>query len=334
MIKIKKIIIMTFFMLLLICGITLNNNIYARSEKKVILGGDTIGLRLNTGIYVAGLYQVETNNGKISPWKNSDIKEGDKIVKYDGNNISTNNELLNLLKQEDDNNVKLTLIRDKETINTNIDVVITKNNYKSIGLYIKDKIQGIGTLTFIDPNTSKFASLGHAIYDDNLVIGAQAGIISESSIEGIKKGISGEAGEKRATLSNVILGTISSNKVTGVYGKVKNEKLLDGKLIETASQNEVKKGPAKIYTVIKNNTIESFDIKITGVLLQESTNVKGIKFEVVDKELLDKTGGIIQGMSGSPIVQNNKLVGAVSHVSIEEPNIGYGVHIEWMLSDL
>lgn len=322
------------FALILILFTSTNLITHASSNKLVILGGNSIGLKLDTGVYVAGKYEVETKDKRVSPWASSDILEGDKIVAFNGSKIKNNSDLLTKLKNEKEGKVNLTIKRNDRTFDTQIDVVITKNNDKSLGLYIKDRILGIGTLTFIDPETSKYASLGHGIYDDNLVIGTQLGSISKSNVEGIKKGIRGEAGEKRATFSNVVLGSIYANKITGVYGKITNKSMLKGKTIEVASQEEVKIGKAQIYTVIDGEKIESFDIKITYVNLQDSTNVKGIRFEVIDNDLIDKTGGIIQGMSGSPIVQNNKLVGAVSHVSIDNPTIGYGVHIEWMMLEM
>ena len=327
------------FFIILLTFITItsvnSNKIYAAKDNSVILGGHTIGIKLDTGIYVVGKYEVKSeNNETLSPWKNSDIEVGDKITYFNNKKITTNAELLNELKNIKKNTVNLKIERNNKIINTKIDIVNTKESSKSIGLYIKDRLLGIGTMTYIDPHTKKFASLGHGIYDNNVIIGTQKGTINVSSIEGIKKGTRGSAGEKKAIFSNVQLGTVVSNKITGIYGVVTNDDLLRGTKVEVGTQNDVKIGLAKIYTVIDGKKVESFSIKIIDVVKQESTNVKGIKFEVTDQELISKTGGIIQGMSGSPIVQNNKLVGAVSHVLIDEPKIGYGVHIEWMKKDI
>lgn len=329
--------IIKFFLLLVITFslfLGFSSVSYAKTNhKSVILGGNSIGLRLDTGVYVAGKYQVEVDNKKISPWKNSDIKEGDKVLSYNGKKINSNNDILELLRNDLNETVTLTIERNNKIISTSVDIVRTKNKTKSLGLYIKDKMIGIGTLTFVDDESMTFASLGHGIYDSNVVIGTQNGNITTSNVDSIKKSLPGEAGEKRASISNIVLGTIKSNKITGVYGKVNNLNMFDKHKIEVADQKEVKTGKAKIMTVVDGNKIESFNIMITSVALQSSLDIKGIKFEVTDDRLLNISGGIVQGMSGSPIVQNGKLVGAVSHVCIDNPQNGYGMHIEWMLKD-
>lgn len=330
--KIIKSFLVLFLILML--SLTINFTSYATNRhKQVILGGNTIGLKLDTGVFIAGKYQVEVNDKKISPWKNSDIKEGDKVVAYNNHKISSNNDILELLRSDNNESVTLRLERNNKSITTSVDIVKTKNHSKSLGLYIKDKMIGIGTLTFIDEDTKAFASLGHGIYDNNIVIGTQRGNITTSSVESIKKSFPGEAGEKRASITNIVLGSIKANKITGVYGKINNIGMFNNQKIKTASQEEVKIGNAKILTVIEGNKIESFNIIITSIAIQTSLDVKGLKFEVTDERLLSVSGGIVQGMSGSPIVQNGKLVGAVSHVCIDNPKNGYGMHIEWMLQD-
>ena len=331
-IKITKYFLL--FILLLTIFISNKNISYANnSSKKVILGGNTIGLKLDTGVFIAGKYQVEVHNKKVSPWKNSNIKEGDKILEYNGHHVSTNNDILEMLRNDHNEMATLKVERNGKIFSTTIDIVKTKNMSKSLGLYIKDRMIGIGTLTFIDDETNIFASLGHGIYENSVVIGAQNGNITTSSVESIKKSLPGEAGEKRASISNVILGSIYANKTTGVYGKISNIGMFDNKKIETAKQEDVKIGKAKILTVIEGNKIEAFDIKITSIALQHSIDVKGLKIEITDGRLLNVSGGIVQGMSGSPIIQDDKLVGAVSHVCLDNPKNGYGMHIEWMLKD-
>lgn len=307
--------------------------VYAKESIKVIPGGESIGIKLNTGIYVAGKYQVDTTKGKIEPWRKSDIEIGDKIIKIDNINVDNNIELINNVDKSVDDEVILTIQRGSLKFDTPIQIVNTKLNQKSIGLYIKDKLLGVGTLTFINPETKQFASLGHGVIDERVLIGQISGDLLYSSIDSIKKATPGNPGEKRATLSTSVIGTLSNNNATGLYGDIRTNSLFSKPKIEVGTQNDIKIGKAKILTVISDNKVSEYDIEIIEVLKQNTRNIKGIKIKVTDPILIEKCGGIIQGMSGSPIIQNNKLIGAISHVTIDDPLIGYGIHIEWMLSN-
>lgn len=303
------------------------------SEDYVFLGGDSIGLKFSTAVTITGKFQVETTNGKQSPWKNSDLEIGDQIIAFDDEEVTSNQALLNCLTRCNDDTVILTLKRDNQEFDTNINVLKTKNNEKSIGLYIKDQIIGVGTLTFIDPKTKIYASLGHGIFDTAIAVGTTTGKVVHSNVETIKKGTPGVPGEKRASIEKTVIGTILKNEVTGVYGLI-NDNSQTREKVTLASQSDVKTGRAKIYTVTSQNKIEGYDIMITSVNKQDSKNIKGLKIKVTDQRLISIAGGIVQGMSGSPIVQDGKLVGAVSHVTVDNPLIGYGVHINWMVDDL
>lgn len=321
------------FIITFICALILfsSNTIYANNDVYVIPGGEAIGLKLDTGVYVAGKYQVSSKNTKLSPWKNSDIEEGDHILTCNGITVLKTTDLNRLVQNTEKSNVTLEIERNNDTFTTNIDVVETLNGEQSIGLYIKDRLIGIGTLTFINPETNVFASLGHGISDKSLTFGDVSGELVNSNIEGIKKGIPGVSGEKRASICASQLGKVELNSITGVYGKVNG--CLKKKAIKAAQQKEVKKGSAQLLTVVSGNNVEAFDIEITNITLQESKGVKGIKIKVIDNDLINVAGGIVQGMSGSPIIQNNMLIGAISHVSLEDPTIGYGMHIEWMIEE-
>lgn len=218
-------------------------------------------------------------------------------------------------------------------INTKIRVVKNSNGKNSIGLYVKDKIIGVGTLTYIDPNTNKFGSLGHSASNTKNELTNISGQIFSSSIEGIKKAIPGSPGEKRAILNDDLLGEVISNNDYGVFGKIQNKDLLKEKKVEVGKINEIELGEAQIITVTEDNIKEKYSIEIIELKNQVVSNIKGIKFKVTDKKLLEKTGGIIQGMSGSPIMQNGKIIGAVSHVIVDNPEFGYGVYLEWMLEN-
>ena len=325
--KVKLILIVIF----IICILFSSSVVYAKDYQYVIPGGDAIGLKLDTGVYVAGKYQVNTNNNKVTPWKNSDIEEGDLILSCNGISVLKTSDLNRLIQNTEKANIALEIQRESFVFTTNIDVVKTINGEQTIGLYVKDRLIGIGTLTFINPENNTFASLGHGISDKSLVFGNVKGDVVNSNIEGIKKGIPGTSGEKRASLLSNKIGSISKNTITGVYGTI--DVVPKRKTLPIANQNEVKKGQAQILTVVNGSKVEMFDIEILSINYQDSVGVKGIKFKVIDDDLINVAGGIVQGMSGSPIIQNKMIVGAVSHVSLEDPKIGYAMHIEWMYEE-
>lgn len=294
-----------------------------RFVGEVKLGGDTIGIQLKTKVEVVGKYEVTTKDGKVKPWNKSNILEGDYIYSINDNIINNNDELNELVRSTTDNNLDLVLIRDDEMINTQIEVVKNANDVNSIGLYIKDHLSGIGTLTFINLKNNKYGALGHSVSDS-----LSTGKLYESSVRGIKKAIKGVPGEKFATLSPTEIGTIEKNNDIGIFGEYNKKN--DNEIVNVVKSSYVHKGNAQIVTVLEGNIIKKYDIKIIEVEKQNSSNVKGIKFKVIDEELINTSGGIIQGMSGSPIIQDGNLIGAVSHVVVNDPLIGFGVFAEWM----
>ncbi len=302
------------------------------SEKYyyVVPGGESIGLKIDTGVEIVGKYSVQTENGKVNPWKESSIDVGDYIIEIDGNKVNNNLDLTNYLKNSTKNEVLIKVKSDNKITTTQIKIVTTLNNEKTIGLYIKDKMLGIGTLSFVYQDN--FASLGHGIYENNELINLNDGTLTWSKVAGIKKATTSRAGEKRATLVNDNIGVIKSIKDTGVYGKF-NAKIKKNRMM-VSKPEEVRNGKAEIYTVINDDKVEIFDIEIIETRSQSTIDTKGIKIKVTDSSLIDTTGGIIQGMSGSPIVQDGKLVGVVSHVTIENPLYGYAMYAEWMVEEI
>lgn len=299
-------------------------------SNEIVLGGDNIGISIeNKGVIIIGFYKI--NNEYNS--KDNNLLVGDTIIKINDTNINTILDLEKELKKYKNNdNVKLTLKRNNKNITTNLKL-IEENGILKTGLYVKDNIKGIGTITYIDPETKIFGSLGHVIEttSNGARINVLDGYIFNSSISSINKSIDGSPGEKNAKFyKEQKIGTINKNTIYGIFGNYEGN--IDNKtLIEVADNSEVKIGPAKIYTVIKDNLIDEFDIEI--IKINETSNIKNITFKITDKKLLDKTGGIVQGMSGSPIVQNNKIVGAVTHVIVDEVDKGYGLFIKTMLKE-
>lgn len=323
----KSIILLLIVTILSFVLFGFNNNTIAASTDRYVgevqLGGDTIGIQIKTNIEIVGKYDIVIDNEKIKPWINSDIEEGDYIYSLDDVVVKSNAELNEVLRTTKKSLINISLVRKDKMINTTINVIKNVNNINTIGLYVKDHIMGIGTLTFVNNETNKYGALGHSVAD-----AFNNGYLYESSIKGIKKAVKGIPGEKYATLSSDKIGTIELNNDIGIFGtfdkKIANEK------INILKRQYITIGDAEIVTVINGNIIKRYAIEIIEVAHQEEVNIKGIKFKVVDDELLSATGGIIQGMSGSPIIQNGCLVGAVSHVAVNDPSIGFGVFAEWM----
>ena len=312
-------------LILAIFSIPITINAYSNN---VILGGDNIGIEIKSkGVLIVGFYNV----GKTSPGKNAGLQKGDIITGVDDTVINSITDLSDVI-EDSKSELKITYIRNNKEYKTSIKLVKEENIYKT-GLYIKDKIIGIGTLTFIDPKSKIFASLGHEILESStgLKFEIKEGSIFKSEITGVEKSTRNNPGEKNATYHiEEKYGTITKNKTNGIYGKY--EKSTEGKqTIQVANKTEVKTGKAYFRTVLKNNVVEEFEINILKINYNDST--KNILFEVTDKNLINKTNGIVQGMSGSPIIQNNKIIGAVTHVLTDNPRKGYGIFITNMLEE-
>lgn len=315
----KKIIILNIILLII-----LPINILAYSNK-IIIGGETIGIKVKSnGIYVVGFYEV--NNKLIA--KNQGFKVGDIIKSIDNIEVNNIDDLSNIIKE--DKQYKFKIIRNNKEEELSLKLEEENNTYKT-GLYVKDTIYGSGTMSYIDPNTKVFGSLGHEILEtnSNQKFNIEKGNIYKAEVNNIRKSSYNNPGEKNTNIYNEeVLGEIYSNEINGIYGIYEKE-LNQEKLYDIAKPEEIIKGKAYIETVIEKDKIERFDINIDTI--DEGNLTKNIKFTITDKKLLEKTGGIIQGMSGSPIIQNNKLIGAVNYVVLNDPTKGYGIFIEKML---
>lgn len=319
-------------------------------DIKVIPGGESIGVQLHTrGVLVVGHHQVSQQKGEdaLSPGEDAKVKVGDMILKINGDTIKDMEDVKPYVEEAGKNGseLALTVKRGKETIETKLKPVLDKkeNDYK-IGLFIRDSAAGIGTMTFYEPKSHKYGALGHIIsdMDTKKPIEINDGTIVRSSVTSIEKGNNGAPGEKQAKFSiqENKIGSITKNSPFGIFGKLNGkddekrsvDKPYD-KPLPIALSHEVKEGPAKILTVVEDEKVEAFDVEIISSIPQKFPATKGMVIQVTDPKLLKKTGGIVQGMSGSPIIQNGKIIGAVTHVFVNDPTSGYGVHIEWMLQD-
>ncbi|MBY6035562.1 SpoIVB peptidase [Fictibacillus nanhaiensis] len=313
------------------------------SDLKVVPGGQSIGVKLNTlGVLIVGHHLVNTSNGKQSPGEIADIQVGDIITKINGKNIKKMGDVSPFVRESGESRhpLDVTIIRDGKTLHKTLVPLQDKNDQSyRIGLYIRDSAAGVGTLTFYDPMSFKYGALGHVIsdMDTKKPIKVNNGEILGSTVTSIEKGSNGHPGEKLARFSNdkKVLGDISKNSPFGIFGKL-NDKLSNGgwnKPLPIALSDQVKEGPAKILTVVDGSKVREFEVDVISSVPQKFPATKGMVIKITDPELLKITGGIVQGMSGSPIIQNGRIIGAVTHVFVNDPTSGYGVHIEWMLDE-
>jgi len=305
----------------------------AAHPDKVWVGGFPFGARIKTdGILVVAVRDVDSQNGVVSPAKNAGIEAGDRIVKVNGKTVTTCSDVSDVIASSRGTDVMLELLRDGKTITATVKPALSRDgeSYKS-GLWIRDGAAGIGTVTYVIPETLEFAGLGHGICDSDTheLVPFGSGDVYSVNVFGITKGEKGSAGELRGQLGEDKIGKLTSNTSTGVYG-VFDIPFDTRRLLSVAKKDEVKKDKCRILTTLDGNLEVEANAEIVKIL-DTKGETKNFLIEITDKELLTKTGGIVQGMSGSPIIQNGKLIGAVTHVLVDEPTRGYGIFIENML---
>lgn len=310
-----------------LCMLAFPLNVLAYSSE-VILGGSTIGINIESnGVMVIGFYKID---GK---YHKSDLVEGDIITKVEDTEIESIEDLSSALeKYVDEEAIEITYLRGNKESTCEIELFLDNGVYKT-GLYVKDGITGIGTLTFIDPATNTYGALGHEVLESNTskIVEVKTGSIFRNEITSIDESTNGNPGSKNAKFYyNTVYGDIDKNTKYGIYGTY-TEEYDESALIKIAEPEEVKIGNATIYTVLEDETVEAFTIEITKI--NENSEIKNISFEITDERLLEKTGGVVQGMSGSPIVQDGKLIGAVTHVVTDNVTTGYGLFITTMLEE-
>ena len=315
--------------ILLLSLLLIPMNVLAYSDY-IIPGGETLGIEINSdGIMVIGFYQIDGKFNKGDPV----IKSGDYITEVNGIRVNTVDELTEIVEDNVlEGKVEVTIKRNGKEKTSELSLIKDGEVYKT-GLYVKDSITGIGTLSYIDPETKVFGALGHEIIEANTnsLVEIRSGIIFRNYITGIEKSASGVPGSKNAKFYyDTVYGKILKNTNVGIYGLYENE-MPDKELYEVGNPEEIKIGNASIYTVLDGENINEYSIEITKI--DETSDIKNISFVINDPELIDKTGGVVQGMSGSPIVQNDKIIGAVTHVVIDNPVTGYGIFITTMLEE-
>lgn len=311
---------------------------------KLLPGGNSIGVVLHSrGVIVVGNSPITNENEQqVNPAKDRGIQVGDVILSINGNLVQSDSQVAEIIDTsgKDEKDLDLVLKRGEEEFTVKLKPVLCNDTKRyRIGLFVRDSAAGVGTLTFYHPETRAYGALGHIITDSdtNQPIDCRQGRIVGAKVSGIQHGMRGQPGEKIGVFieGDQLLGNIEKNTKFGIYGKINKEfsNELYPEAIPIASMNQIQTGHAEILTVVNGQEIERFTIEIQKINLQESPEGKGIVIKVTDPLLLEKTGGIVQGMSGSPIIQNGKIVGAVTHVFVHDPTRGYGCFIDWMLME-
>lgn len=311
-------------------------------KTKVIPLGNLVGLKLYTkGVLIVGVSEIKGEDNKIyKPYEEAGISQGDSIIEINDEPVNTTNELIACVSKCKGNSIKVKYIDDGETYNTTIRPVKTSSNTYKIGLWVRDAAAGVGTLTFYDPATNSCAALGHGIQDVDTgeLVDISSGEFTSTDIIDIEKGEKDNPGKIEGTIEDSKkIGEIYSNTNFGIYGASTNKSELNitnTQEVEVASRNEIKTGKASIICTLENDIKKEYEVEIEKIYINNNENNKSMVIKVTDEELLEKTGGIIQGMSGSPILQNGKLVGALTHVLVSDPTKGYGVFADIMLQQL
>lgn len=303
----------------------------------VIPVGTTVGLKLYTnGVLVVGMSEI---NGK-KPYEKTGIEEGDMIISLDEDAITCTADLIQKVNKSNGKEINIKYIREGAEYNTEITPIKTSVNEYKLGLWVRDTAAGVGTITYYEPATKSFAALGHGILDIDTekLINIANGEIVTANILSIVKGEKGKPGEIRGTISSKnTIGQVSKNTNLGIYGRIDDVSKLNidtSNELEVALRNEIKTGKAKILCSLENGVREEYEIEIKKIYKNNNTDNKSMLIEVTDERLLEKTGGIIQGMSGSPIVQDGKFIGAVTHVLVNNPKQGYAVFADMMIKEM
>lgn len=309
----------------------------------LIPGGNAVGVRLNTkGVLVVAVTDVIGIDGKrYNPAKEAGIKNGDSILELNDKKIRDAEHLIQLLNQITDDKVKILIERNKIKYETEVvPVKSIQDNCYRLGIWVRDKTAGIGTLTFYDENSKIFGALGHGITDVDTgnLLNIEHGKIINARIANIEQGKKGSPGEIKGVFYETenILGEIVKNSSFGIYGIIDDNFIKNNRLkpMPIGFKEEVKEGKAHILTTVDGDKVEKFEVEILKAINQQYPNPKSMTIKVTDKKLLQKTGGIVQGMSGSPIIQDGKIIGAITHVFVNDPTRGYGIYIEWMLEQI
>lgn len=306
-------------------------------QRMVIPMGRAVGIKMfSDGVMVVGLAEVPGEAGTAAPAKTCGLKQGDIITHINETEVDTIEEVRDVLQELEGEKMSIRAMRGDKQVQLTAQAVHCEDGSYRLGAWIRDSMAGIGTITFYDPTSGLFGALGHGINDMDtaLLMPLETGSIMYASVSDVRKGEAGSPGELHGIFQvNRDLGELFANTSSGIFGTLTDQSLAEGlKPVAVSNRNEVKVGNAVILSNIAGNTVEEYQVEITRIFPAGSRDTRDMMIKVTDPRLLEQTGGIVQGMSGSPIVQNGKLVGAVTHVMVNDPTQGYGILAESMLN--
>lgn len=306
------------------------------AEQSLMAGGQPFGIKLYTdGVLVVSMTDVETDNGKINPAHDSGIRVKDIIMTVNGIKITSSEHLTECIKRLGGSEITVGIVRDKLNFEIKTKPVKDKDGIYRLGCWVRDSTAGIGTITFYDTVNGTFAGLGHGICDSDTgeLMTLSYGKALNAEIFAVIKGSAGTPGELRGSFDESRkIGTIYKNCEVGVFGVTETKNYPDGEIYPIAFKQDIKEGKAEILCTTDESGVHKYEIEIVHIYTNSVKNTKNMVISITDKALLEKTGGIVQGMSGSPIIQDGKIIGAVTHVMINDPTKGYGIFIENMLN--
>lgn len=325
----KKSLVSLAFSFILLFAVSIG--VYALPKELIPLGRTTGMTFFSKGAVIVGFSDVNSK----SPAKSAGLQIGDIITEADGKEILTN-EMMNKAVENSQNGVlAVKAVRNGKELSFNVNVEISSEGKSLIGAFVRDSMAGIGTITFVNPENGQFGALGHGVsdIDTNILLPVDHGSLMHSNVVDVIKGREGEPGELKGSYNLCENpGIINVNKDNGVYGSITDDSMYKGKKVYcVASKDEIEKGAAYIFANVDGEVVERFDIEIIKIYDDKDGENRNMMIKVTDSRLLEKTGGIVQGMSGSPIIQNDKLIGAVTHVLVNDPTRGYGIFIENMI---
>lgn len=304
------------------------------SERSVFVSGESFGIKLYTdGVIVVGTKDVETADGKCNPAREAGLEKGDIIISINNIKMTSSAQVEETFNDNNGKNYKIKVKRNGnyKTFTLTPAYSPSEGSYK-VGVWVRDSTAGIGTITFYNPENNSLAALGHPItdVDTNEIMPILNGEAVKAQVTKLYKSSNGEAGSLCCDFSNDVIGTLSVNSTCGIYGKYSGN-TDNMQLYQIAAPQEIEKGRAKLLCTVDSNGPKFYDVEITRISYRENNNEKNMVVKVTDKGLIEKTGGILQGMSGSPIIQNGKLIGALTHVIVDNPEKGYAIFAEKMV---